>query len=69
MTAGTAGPRRWTQAQLVRRYRELSYRMIEIKVDPDHPVSAANAARWRREFAQVERECERRGLFAPKEQA
>ena len=49
-----------TDQQLLRRYNELSYRLIEIQLDPDHPASRANGARWKREHAQVVRAMERR---------
>lgn len=56
-------PSEMTDAQLARRYSELRYRMIECAVDPDHPATRANRARWTREFRQVEAACDRRGLL------
>jgi hypothetical protein len=52
-----------TDGDLAHRYNELRYRMIECALTPDHPVTRANRARWKREFGLVERECDRRGLL------
>lgn len=52
-----------TDVDLVYRYNELNYRMIECAFTPDHPATVANRTRWTQEFKRVEAECERRGLF------
>lgn len=52
-----------SDADLARKYQELAYRRVEVALDPDHPASRANGARWARELKLVERACERRGLF------
>lgn len=52
-----------SDAQLVRRYHELYVHLVEVALDPDHLASRTNGARWRREFEQVERACDRRGLL------
>lgn len=52
-----------SDGNLVYRYQELRYRMIECALDPDHPATVMNRARWTREFKRVELECERRGMF------
>jgi hypothetical protein len=52
-----------TDAELVRRWRELEYRRIECAIDPDHPATRANRDRWDRERRQVQAELERRGLL------
>lgn len=52
-----------SDAQVVRRYQELQYRMIECAIDPEHPTTRANRARWTREFRQVEAIAARRGMF------
>lgn len=50
--------------ELVQRCIELAYRRLECAIDPDHPASRANGARWAHELRLVEAACERRGLFA-----
>ena len=63
MTAKRKSPSGMTDGDLAHRYNELRYRMIECALTPDHPVTRANRARWKREFGLVERECDRRGLL------
>lgn len=57
---------RLSDAALARRYSELRYRMIECALDPEHPATLANRARWTREFRQIEAAADRRGLLAEK---
>lgn len=54
-----------SDAELARRFLELDYRRIEVALDPDHPASRANGARWARELEAVTRELDRRGLLEP----
>lgn len=42
-----------TDEQLARRGVELAYHLLECAIDPDHPASRANRARWERELRQV----------------
>lgn len=56
-----------TDREVARRWQELRYRMFEISVDPDHPASRANGARWKREYKAIEAEATRRGLFTKEE--
>jgi hypothetical protein len=37
-------------AQLARHIMELGYRVMESRIDPTHPASRANGARWAREL-------------------
>lgn len=56
-------PRDMTNEELAWRFRELEYRQIEVAIDPGHPASRANGARWKRELEAVTRECDRRGML------
>lgn len=55
-----------TDNELARRYQELSYRMLECAMTPDHPTTQMNHARWEREWRQTERELDRRELLEPR---
>ena len=49
-----------TDVELAHRAIDLAYRGLEVALDPSHPASRANGARWAQELRRVELEQARR---------